>query len=636
MPASDPSKSRTTINVSGGRTPKSLTGSRITIEHPGELDVLAVPARELGIEISVIDREMRVVWSSQVAMLDRMASSKDALHCFAAKWGRSRRCPDCLPLLVFRTGEGHEGLRERGRPGRPKQVYRVHAIPIYDPSGDLRWVMECTIAAGASAASAAPEWIDSQMLLRLPQASGRAVVVIDLKDRIVSWSPAATLIFGYELEDTLGRKIDLLVPSDRLDESEAIAAQLTRDGELERTGTVRRARDGRLIPVELSALALRDEKGELVGYSLVFEDLSAVRKLRDRLQRQEQLLAHITRDAADPILGMALDGTITSWNRGAEQLFGYSQARILGRALDTLTAPEAAGELLDRVRTASPVRGHRMDWRDASGQPFSVDVTAALLEGTGHEARGITCVVRDLTGQIRLTRQMVRSEKLAAVGSLAAGLAHEIGTPLNVISASVEYMLLDLAENNQQREELENILAETGRISKLVRELLSSARDTHAVKEPVHPSEAVERVLRLIHGAAEKRSIKVDVEVSRSLPLLHAHPDGMHQLLLNLLLNAIHAVGEGGAIKVVVREPDRPGISDGGTLILEIHDDGPGVPEDVRERIFDPFFTTRGDGTGLGLAVCNRVVASHGGDIRVCDSDLGGACFVVQLPQAVE
>ncbi|HEX9288158.1 MAG TPA: ATP-binding protein, partial [Anaeromyxobacteraceae bacterium] len=116
------------------------------------------------------------------------------------------------------------------------------------------------------------------------------------------------------------------------------------------------------------------------------------------------------------------------------------------------------------------------------------------------------------------------------------------------------------------------------------------------------------------------------------LPPVLADPDGLHQVLVNLLVNAVSAVAEGGRVGVRAR----PGGDGGAQVALEVHDDGPGVPEALRERIFDPFFTTRPDGTGLGLAVCARIVAAHGGDIRVGQGPLGGACFTVQLPAATE
>jgi signal transduction histidine kinase len=225
----------------------------------------------------------------------------------------------------------------------------------------------------------------------------------------------------------------------------------------------------------------------------------------------------------------------------------------------------------------------------------------------------------------------MRSEKLAMVGSLAAGLAHEIGTPLNVISATAEYLLLDAgAEAHPQ---LRGIVAETERISRLVRDLLTFARGSAPGKVPVRLAGAVERVVSLLRFTLDRKRIHLESDLPDDLPPVHADPDGLHQILLNLIVNAASAVAEGGRIGVRARAGDAGGEQ---AVWVEVHDDGPGIPPDLRERIFDPFFTTRPDGTGLGLSVCSRIVADHDGDLGVGVGPLGGASFQVQLPAAQE
>ncbi|HSM94281.1 MAG TPA: ATP-binding protein, partial [Anaeromyxobacteraceae bacterium] len=256
-------------------------------------------------------------------------------------------------------------------------------------------------------------------------------------------------------------------------------------------------------------------------------------------------------------------------------------------------------------------------------------VSAPALAGAPGEAQGLVLVARDASASQRLERQMMRSEKLAVVGSLAAGLAHEIGTPLNVISATAE--LLQLDGTAAQNARLGQIVAETERISRLVRELLSFARAGREGPSEIPVAEAVERVLSFVGVLLDRKRVAVERDVAADLPPVLADPDALQQVLLNLLVNAVQAVAEGGRVGVRARR----GVEEGGAVVtIEVHDDGPGVPEPLRERVFDPFFTTRADGTGLGLAVCARVVASHGGDLRVGRGPLGGASFTVQLRAA--
>jgi signal transduction histidine kinase len=259
-----------------------------------------------------------------------------------------------------------------------------------------------------------------------------------------------------------------------------------------------------------------------------------------------------------------------------------------------------------------------------------VDVSAAALGGERTPA-GAALVARDLSAQDRLDRQLVRSEKLALVGSLAAGLAHEIGTPLNVISATAEYLLPEAGD--EARAQLSGIVAETERISRLVRDLLSFARAAPAGKTAVALEGAVARVLSLLRITLEKRRVRVETALDPALPTVRADPDGLHQVLLNLVVNAAQAVPAGGRVVVAARPAELDGER---AVAIEVHDDGPGVPPALRERVLDPFFTTRPEGTGLGLAVCARIVAEHGGDLKVGEGPLGGASFTVQLPAAEE
>jgi PAS domain S-box-containing protein len=160
---------------------------------------------------------------------------------------------------VFRTGEAQEGIRERGRPGAPAEAWRVRAVPVFDAGGALTWVAESFVRLTTLApdlAGRAPA----------PEAGGAALIVLDREERIVSWSPVAATIFGHTLEEALGRRIDLIVPEDRLEEERALAVRVAEEGKSPRFETVRRARDGRRVPVALAAVALRDEAGALIAH----------------------------------------------------------------------------------------------------------------------------------------------------------------------------------------------------------------------------------------------------------------------------------------------------------------------------------------------------------------------------------
>lgn len=471
----------------------------------------------LGIGASVIDRQLHLKWCNSLLEQRRAERTGDGgEHCFAVHWGRHSSCADCLPLLVFQTGEPHEGFRERQLPGQPRQVFRVRAVPLRDDSGRVVEVLESFVdvtALGQALAANPSEPLSSSLEL-----AGHGVLAVDSRGRILSWSGPMEKILGRPAHEALGRAAGSLLFGCDGDPPAWIGPE-RREFEL-------LSRDGRRVPVAMTATDIVDDRGEVCAWQVLVEDLSEVARLR--------------REVA-----------------------------------------ESARE-------------------------------------------------RD-----RFDREMVRSEKLASIGSLAAALAHEIGTPLNVISASAEYALLDLPAGAPGREEVSTIVDEVYRIRGLVSDLLGLARGSAPISGATRPRDAVERVLRLLRGPLEKRKIRLDAEVADALPRIAAGADVIHQLLINLIMNAAAAVAEGGQIAVSGRRgwlPDAEGPRP--AIQLAVADDGPGIPAGLRQRVFDPFFTTRPEGTGLGLTVCNRIVADHGGTIHIGDSPLGGAIVEVSLPEA--
>ena len=473
---------------------------------------------DVGIGASLVDRHLKLSWCNRL-LKEQVEEGKGdgGEHCFAVHWSRAQRCADCLPLLVFRTGEPHQGYRERHRPGQPRKMFRVGAAPIRDAAGQVTHVMETFVDVTELGAAIASARMEDRLSTSLA-AAGHGVLVVDARGRIISWSTRMDAILGHRDSDVLGKAASSLLPPD--------ASDVPFWKQPERETRELLAKDGRRVPLGLTCSPIGDDQGEICGYQVLVEDLSEVSRLRS--------------------------------------------------------------ELDERLRD------------------------------------------RD-----RLEQQMIRSEKLAAVGSLAAGLAHEIGTPLNVISASAEYALLDLPPQAPGRPEMVAVVEEVDRIRGLVSELLGFAREGQPSGETTRPHEAVGRVLRLMKGTLDKRRVQVEVDVGEDLPLVRAGNDAVHQLLLNVVMNAAAAVADGGRISIRAKRGEIPLLDRRAPSVdFAIGDDGPGIPLALRQRVLDPFFTTRQTGTGLGLTVCNRIVTDHGGALHIGESDWGGALVEFSLPIA--
>ncbi len=221
-----------------------------------------------------------------------------------------------------------------------------------------------------------------------------------------------------------------------------------------------------------------------------------------------------------------------------------------------------------------------------------------------------------------------RKERLAAMGEMSAGIAHEIRNPLGIISSSIQLIAKKLADTPAGVQQLIDIIKEeTNRINGLITDFISFGRPAPPVLQPCNPATFLQRAAEHAKGLARRQGTRIEVDTENAMPSVMADPEMMQQVLLNLLLNALAAVGADGDIRL-------RGHTDNSRIYLAVEDNGCGIPPEIRDKIFDPFFTTRADGTGLGLANAYRMVELHGGDIEVQSTPGEGSIFTVCLPVA--
>jgi len=232
-----------------------------------------------------------------------------------------------------------------------------------------------------------------------------------------------------------------------------------------------------------------------------------------------------------------------------------------------------------------------------------------------------------------LERQLSQAETLAVAGKLAAAFAHEVGTPLNIVSGRAEFLLQSLPSDDPRRRDLGGIIDQIDRISGIIHSLLDAVRPQKPELEPVRLADVVERLLPLIEHVARREGARLTADVADTLPAVLADPGQLQQVVINLLVNAIEAVAPQGAVTLSARTE-----SHGGTagIAIVVADTGPGIPVAQHAAVFEPFYTTkpRGKGTGLGLSICRDIVKDHRGEIRIETRPTGGTAFVVWLPLA--
>jgi two-component system NtrC family sensor kinase len=256
---------------------------------------------------------------------------------------------------------------------------------------------------------------------------------------------------------------------------------------------------------------------------------------------------------------------------------------------------------------------------------------AKLLGELREWARTLEEKVEQRSHEIRaMEDQLMQSEKLASLGKLAAGVAHEINNPMTGILTNASLLLEDLPADDSRREDLQTIVNETIRCRRIVKGLLDFARQSRPEKKKMSVNEIMRNSLSLVRNQASFRNIEITEDLDPYLPDIPADPNQIQQVFVNMLINASEAMPEGGRIRVTSRRADRAGEQ----VEVAISDNGPGIVPEVMSKLFDPFFTTKSTGTGLGLAVSYGIVESHGGTIEVQSEPGYGATFTVRLPTA--
>lgn len=248
----------------------------------------------------------------------------------------------------------------------------------------------------------------------------------------------------------------------------------------------------------------------------------------------------------------------------------------------------------------------------------------------GREGRlGSLVILRDVSEMRRLEAEIRRREQLAAVGNLAAGVAHEIRNPLSSIKGYATYFSVRFPEGSEDREAARVMVGEVERLNRAISDLIGLSKPTDIRLQPVELGRLVQDTLRLIAQDAVLRKVKISFEAAHPL-CVPADPDRLRQVMLNLCLNALEAMPRGGRLDLeLLEEGEEPG---GRRAVLEVRDTGIGIQPRDLPRIFDPYFTTKGQGTGLGLSTVHKIMEAHGGSVAVTSEPGAGTCFRLSLP----
>lgn len=371
----------------------------------------------------------------------------------------------------------------------------------------------------------------------------------------------------------------------------------------------------------------------------------------ERMERATALLSAIVDSSDDAIISKNLDGIITSWNKSAERLFGYTAAEAVGRSTSMLIPSDRLDEepkILEQLRRGERVSHFETIRRRKDGSLLDISLTISPIKDSFGRVIGASKIARDITerrlaeallleneqklkDQAKdLEQQLIASGRLVSIGQVTASMAHEFNNPLGIIIGFVEDMLSKGKSGESDQHTLRIIIEESRRCKKIVEDLMSFARPRAAEMSLINIQGVIDRTLELVNGQLYKQKVKVLKEIASDLPRIEADFQQLSQVLVNLYLNAIDAMPKGGQLKIGAR-------SNGGdnhsAVVLNVADTGTGIEATEIDKIFRPFYTAKKSrGLGLGLSICERIIKNHGGEIDVESKPGKGTTFKLRLP----
>ncbi len=402
--------------------------------------------------------------------------------------------------------------------------------------------------------------------------------------------------------------------------------------------------DGQRVLLSINAAPLFDEAGQVDGMVAIVEDVTDRVRTQQALKENEERYRALFERTNDAVFILSLGGVHLVVNQRAADLLGYAPDELVGMSIREVIVPAEIEQGLQRLAellAGQTLPVYERTFRHKDGTEIPVEVNAALVYDAAGRPLHVQSIVRDIAERKRAEQalresmeqlkeaqaRLIRSAKMAAVGQLAAGVAHELNNPLTSMLGFAEIVLQEIDQDAPYRADLETIISEGRRARQIVLNLLDFSRQRKPLRQPVDLNDILRKTLAVVHPHLQARGVTVRQSFEQDIGPLSLDTGQMQQVFLNLITNAVQAMPEGGHLTIETRRVDDQ-------VSVSISDTGEGISPEDEGHIFDPFYTTKTSGTGLGLSVSLGIVEEHGGQITVESAPGGGCTFTVWLPAA--
>jgi PAS domain S-box-containing protein len=378
---------------------------------------------------------------------------------------------------------------------------------------------------------------------------------------------------------------------------------------------------------------LNDEEYNFILETLGTSLKEMIQLMREGKSAHEKFFSDIILNSIDAIIGFDNESKIFLWNKGAENIFGYTRQEMAGRDFEVLLPPHKLrqGEkefLINEVKEHGFLANFETDRVAKNGTKLSVSITRFAVYNEHNEMMGSVGIVRDITKVRKLEKELREKENLALIGEVVSSIAHSLSNPLNIISGNADYLLLDKNENDKEYEELRTIVEEATRITRSIRHLLNFSRPLTISKQENKVNDIINEIIKNCKFLTDGKIIHFKKQLDKDLGNAMFDKAQVQEVLTNIITNGIQAIPKEGEIKIKTSGDER-------NIYIDITDTGNGIPKENLDRIFMPFFSSKeyGKGTGLGLSIAKKVIKEHEGEINVRSHIGKGTSFSIRLPR---
>jgi len=536
-------------------------------------------------------------------------------------------CPIAIALRGGEIAEGREYLAER--PDGTRFWFSPYPAMLRDDQGKITGAINLLVDITDRKLAQDKAERAALLLSAIVDSSEDAIISKDLNGTITSWNKSAERLFGYTAEEIIGKSIEQLIPPDRLSEEPQIIARLQSGERVDHFETIRRRKDGTLLDISLTISPVRDPSGRIVGASKIVRDTTETK----RNEREARLLSAIVDFSDDAIVSKDLNGTITSWNKGAEQLFGYTADEIIGKPVTVLIPPDRLDEeprIIERLKAGDRVDHFETLRRRKDGTLLDISLTISPVRDAKGRIVGASKIARDISQRKRAEAEIRRANQ--DLEQFAFSASHDLQEPLRSVKIYSELLARRCGDrlDAQALEFLGYVRSGATRMELLISDLLAYTQVSkrERVAESVDANAALSIVLEGMSGSILESGARI---TSDSLPAIPMHGARLQQLFQNLIGNAIKYRSNERIPKIHI-SAERHG--EGWTFT--VLDNGIGIAPEYKEKVFGLFkrlhTSEEYSGTGIGLAICQRIVEQYHGRIWVESEPGRGSAFRFTIP----